>query len=182
MDPLVGEPLALDLVNTRAHTPAGEIDFLDSPDGLRAWLDAEAGRLTPPDRPIDLVALRSLRDHVVAAVTDARTGAEPPVDTLRALTAAQRAAPGYRELVWNGTSVAAMLRRDGDATRTLLAELAESAAELLASPGITQVRRCEGPECRMLFLPASPRRRWCSPALCGNRVRVARHYQRRKSQ
>ncbi|MFF4211720.1 CGNR zinc finger domain-containing protein [Streptomyces sp. NPDC001796] len=33
----------------------------------------------------------------------------------------------------------------------------------------------------MLFLPAHPRRRWCSAARCGNRVRVARHYQRRKA-
>ncbi|GAA2507323.1 hypothetical protein GCM10023100_41830 [Actinocorallia cavernae] len=27
-------------------------------------------------------------------------------------------------------------------------------------------------------LPAHPRRRWCSPARCGNRARVARYYQR----
>jgi predicted RNA-binding Zn ribbon-like protein len=33
----------------------------------------------------------------------------------------------------------------------------------------------------MLFLPAHPRRRWCSPQLCGNRVRVARYYRRHRS-
>ncbi|MEV3921501.1 CGNR zinc finger domain-containing protein [Actinomadura coerulea] len=32
----------------------------------------------------------------------------------------------------------------------------------------------------MLFLPAHPRRRWCSAARCGNRVRVARHYRRHR--
>ena len=31
-----------------------------------------------------------------------------------------------------------------------------------------------------VFLPANPRRRWCSPAICGNRARVARYYQRHK--
>ncbi|WP_433464559.1 CGNR zinc finger domain-containing protein [Spirillospora sp. CA-128828] len=30
------------------------------------------------------------------------------------------------------------------------------------------------------FLPGHPRRRWCSAARCGNRVRVARHYQRHR--
>ncbi|MFD0515426.1 CGNR zinc finger domain-containing protein [Streptomyces aureus] len=33
----------------------------------------------------------------------------------------------------------------------------------------------------LLFLPAHPRRRWCSAARCGNRARVARYYQRHKS-
>jgi predicted RNA-binding Zn ribbon-like protein len=70
-------------------------------------------------------------------------------------------------------------RRRGNLTAILLAQLA-AAAELLASPAIRQVRRCEGHDCRMLFLPANPRRRWCSPAVCGNRARVARYYQRHK--
>jgi predicted RNA-binding Zn ribbon-like protein len=33
----------------------------------------------------------------------------------------------------------------------------------------------------MLFLPVNARRRWCSPAVCGNRVRVARYYEAHKS-
>ena len=51
---------------------------------------------------------------------------------------------------------------------------------LLADPAAGRVRGCEGPGCLLLFLPAHPRRRWCSPDLCGNRVRVARHYRRHK--
>ena len=62
----------------------------------------------------------------------------------------------------------------------LLAQLAEAAATLLASPAIGLVRRCEEPGCRLLFLCAHPRRRWCSPATCGNRARVARYYQLHK--
>ncbi|WP_371871358.1 CGNR zinc finger domain-containing protein [Phytohabitans rumicis] len=41
-----------------------------------------------------------------------------------------------------------------------------------------KVRQCEADDCVMLFLPAHPRRRWCSGACCGNRTRVAWHYQR----
>jgi predicted RNA-binding Zn ribbon-like protein len=33
----------------------------------------------------------------------------------------------------------------------------------------------------MVFLPAHPRRRWCSPTRCGNRARVARYYQRHRT-
>ncbi|WP_252375002.1 MULTISPECIES: CGNR zinc finger domain-containing protein [unclassified Nonomuraea] len=70
--------------------------------------------------------------------------------------------------------------RDGTPLDRLLAELAEAAVALLTDPDVGKVRGCEGPGCRLLFLPAHPRRRWCSPDLCGNRVRVARYYQRHK--
>jgi predicted RNA-binding Zn ribbon-like protein len=76
--------------------------------------------------------------------------------------------------------VTTISRRRGNPAAVLLAQLAGAAAELLASPAIRRVRRCEGRDCRMLFLPASSRRRWCSPTVCGNRARVARYYQRHK--
>jgi predicted RNA-binding Zn ribbon-like protein len=41
-----------------------------------------------------------------------------------------------------------------------------------------RLRRCDGPGCVLFFVATNPRRRWCSPAICGNRVRVARHYDR----
>lgn len=181
--PLVGEPLALDLVNTRIQPPGGaELDLLETPDTFQAWLAEERHRLSPPAGEIDLRALRDLRDHIARAVEHARQGAAPPAPALRALTDAQRAAPAYRLLGWEGTGVTATPMRSGDPTRDVLAELAEAATDLLTDPSIRTVRLCDGPECRLLFLPAHPRRRWCSPTLCGNRVRVARYYQRHRDQ
>ena len=178
--PLIGEPLALDLVNTVASPPGGQADLLESADDLRAWLAAERGRLDITGGQIDLSAVRALRAHITHAVEAARAGAPPPLKAVRAITDAQRNAPAYQELGWNGQAVTVTTRRIGNATAVLLAQLAEDAATLLASPAIGLVRRCEGPDCRMLFLPAHPRRRWCSPATCGNRARVARYYQRHK--
>jgi predicted RNA-binding Zn ribbon-like protein len=177
---LTGEPLALDLVNTQVSSPDGEVDLLQTPDALRAWLAVERDRLDTGAEEIELAAVRALRAHVTAAVDAARAGVPPPSSALRAITEAQRNAPSYQELGWNGEAVTIMMRRPGDATAALLAQLAEAAAGLLASPAIGLVRKCEGPGCRMLFLPAHPRRRWCSPATCGNRVRVGRYYQRHK--
>lgn len=181
MVPLTGEPLALDLLNTRANKPDGEIDLLDHPDTFQQWLSAQAalGRLTPTETP-DLAAVRALRAHIETAVEHVRHAKAPPQSAVRVLEEAQRAAPPYRTLVWDGGTLTAVVRRAGDGRAQLLAELAEAAVDLLADPAIAKVRGCEGPNCRLLFLPAHPRRRWCSPALCGNRVRVARHYQRHK--
>jgi predicted RNA-binding Zn ribbon-like protein len=178
--PLTGEPLALDLVNTVASTPGGEVDLLESAGDLRAWLAAEQGRLDITDGQIDLGAVRALRAHITRAVEAGRARTPPPLEALRTITDAQRNAPVYQELGWNGQAMTIATRRPGNATAVLLAQLAEAAATLLASPAIGLVRRCEGPGCRMLFLPAHPRRRWCSPATCGNRARVARYYQLHK--
>ncbi|WP_234421861.1 CGNR zinc finger domain-containing protein [Streptomyces sp. CB00316] len=62
----------------------------------------------------------------------------------------------------------------------LAALFAEDAAALLAGPAGGRVRACAAEECVMLFVPAHPSRRWCSPARCGNRARVARCYQRHR--
>jgi predicted RNA-binding Zn ribbon-like protein len=182
VESLVGEPLALDLVNTRGRTAAGEeFDALADADGVRRWLALEGDRL-PVTGEVEPAALRALREHVATAVEHARQGTAPPAGALQALGDAQRAAPRHRELAWDGGTVVALARRSGDPTRDVLAELAEAAADLLTDPAVTTVRRCEGPQCQMLFLPAHPRRRWCSPQLCGNRVRVARYYRRHRSE
>ncbi|UBU17282.1 CGNR zinc finger domain-containing protein [Nonomuraea gerenzanensis] len=179
LDALTGEPLALDLVNTR--TAVG--DLLATPEDLRGWLRLQADRLPPTGELThdDLAAVRRVREHTARALGHARRGTEPPAADLEALNEAQRAAPAITELSWSGAAVTATRRRaDGQAGVRLAAWLAEAAAELLADPAVTRVRECEADDCVMVFLPAHPRRRWCSAARCGNRVRVARHYQRHK--
>jgi predicted RNA-binding Zn ribbon-like protein len=179
--PLTGEPLALDLVNTRPS--AG--DLLATPDDLRHWWALQADRL-PDDVPqavtaADLAAVRAVREHTARAIDRARRGDEPLAADLDALNQAQRAAPAINQLAWNGSAVVATRRRDGSPGLRLAACLAEAAAELLADLAVTTVRQCEADDCVMLFLAAHPRRRWCSATRCGNRVRVARHYQRTKA-
>jgi predicted RNA-binding Zn ribbon-like protein len=179
--PLTGEPLALDLVNTRTTAT----DLLATPDDLRAWLDLQAGRL--PDAPSadsldmqDVRAVHAVREHAAAAVEQARHGGRPARADLAALNDAQRAAPAITELTWDGSAITAARRRTGPPGARLAGWLAEAAADLLADPSVTRIRQCEADDCVLLFLPAHPRRRWCSAARCGNRVRVARHYQRHK--
>ncbi|MFC7447933.1 CGNR zinc finger domain-containing protein [Rhodococcus daqingensis] len=178
---LTGEPLALDLINTRAHTPSGVIDALDTAESFESWLAEQGDRLAPlssPPTAADLAAVRVLRRHVAEAVEQVRQGARPSPDAVEALNRAVRAAPPYPVATWDGARLIADIRRDGDERDRLLARLAEAAVELLTDPDVVKVRGCEGPHCTMRFLPAHPRRRWCSPALCGNRVRVARYHQR----
>jgi predicted RNA-binding Zn ribbon-like protein len=184
-EPLTGEPLALDLVNTRPASADGRTDLLDTPERLASWLELEADRLgaeaggaVPTEA--DLAAVHAVRAHTDAAVHALLHGRKPPAAALRALIDAQRAAPAVRELAWDGDAVTATLRRTGPLGVRLAALLAEAAADLLTDPAVGRLRECEADDCVALFLPAHPRRRWCSPARCGNRARVARYYQRHK--
>ncbi len=76
--PLTGEPLALDLLNTRWMTNGVERDLLDDTDGLAAWLAANAldDRFTADEAA--LRHARTARDALLTAVGgDPGTGRRP---------------------------------------------------------------------------------------------------------
>lgn len=173
--PLVGEPLALDLLN------AGEL--LDAPGGLAAWIGEQAGRLEPVGDvgEAEVSAVRAVREAAGPVLDAVRRGGPPPDGALRALNGFLAAAPSHTELAWtDGAGLTAAPRRTAGPARRLAAELAQAVAELATDPRVTSVRRCEAEGCVLLFLPAHPRRRWCVASVCGNRARVARYYARHK--
>ena len=65
----------------------------------------------------------------------------------------------------------------------ILNPVIRSAADLLVSEEIRQVKRCADPICGWLFLDISRNRsrRWCDMADCGNRAKASRFYRKNKS-
>lgn len=179
--PLLGEPLALDLVNTRVRRNGFDVDLLDRCAALTAWLHAERGRV--PWRgaatAADLVAVRHLRVAIDTLLRTRRAGTQPPAAALarlnRALATGGRAA---LHVTWGAAGPQATPLPAGSRRDALLHALASDAADLLLGVHAGQVRECAHPACRLQFLAVNPRRRWCSGAACGNRARVAQHYQR----
>ncbi|MBC9713991.1 CGNR zinc finger domain-containing protein [Streptomyces sp. TRM66268-LWL] len=184
--PLTGEPLALDLVNTRPATPDGDrADLIGTPPQLADWLAAQADRLPAEvhervPTAADVTALHAVRADVDAVLGALLHGTRPPAEALRGLSEAQAAAPRINELAFHDGQLRAIARRIGTPAAALAAVFAEDAVEVLSGPGAAKIKRCEAEDCVLLFLPAHPRRRWCSPTRCGNRTRVARYYQRHK--
>lgn len=91
-----------------------------------------------------------------------------------------RADAGYPQLIacdggWSFTRVSA----DVDPLAALV-PVARSAAELIQEGPGAPVRKCGNPKCVLYFYDASRtgRRRWCSMAVCGNRMKVAAHARR----
>jgi len=59
----------------------------------------------------------------------------------------------------------------------VLAPIARSIADLAALGRAVEIRKCANPRCVLYFRDRSRarRRRWCSMAVCGNRMKVASH-------
>jgi predicted RNA-binding Zn ribbon-like protein len=66
---------------------------------------------------------------------------------------------------------------------SVLWPVVRAAAELLTSHDLHLLRQCAADDCTWLFLDTSKNhsRRWCDMKSCGNRVKVSRHYERRKT-
>lgn len=75
-------------------------------------------------------------------------------------------------------------KHEGDPVEGALARLAESVARELTEGRPERLRVCENEECRWIFLDTSHsgKRKWCDMRTCGNRVKVARHRQRRREE
>lgn len=178
--PLLGEPLALDLVNTRVRRGGVEVDLLDSPAALAAWLRVEHGRVawTGAADAADLTNVRTLRDAIDRLLRARRGHTRAARADLERVNRALAPGRARSQLGWGASGPtlkppSAPMRR-----HALLHALASDALTLLTGPCADQVRECAHPDCRLQFVAQNPRRHWCSSQLCGNRARVAKHYQR----
>ena len=181
--PTLGEPLAIELANTLFTDGGRPLDALTTPAALARWLEANAERI---DAPLprrrsagDLERARELRAIIRALLAAAVDGDPAPAAAVGRLNRVAALVPFAARLQWRaGEPPKAHLSLSGaDRLDALLALLAQSAIDVLGGTGAGRLRRCEAPGCISYYLKDHPRRAWCSPT-CGNRVRVARHYQR----
>jgi predicted RNA-binding Zn ribbon-like protein len=176
--PLLGEPLALDLVNTRVRERGVDRDLLAEPPALAAWLAAEAARLPWSGRvaAADLQAVRTLRDAIAALLTARHAGARPSRAALGIVNAALSMPAPPTRLAWTAAGPRTRRQPAAEQRDALLHALAMDAVDILTGPDAELLRSCANPNCVLQFLARDPRRRWCSAAVCGNRARVSRHY------
>lgn len=199
--PLLGEPLPVELMNTVWADRDGLHDALADADGLTRWLRAVAPRFEPaltfdesatdsgpsPQPPL-VHRYQRLRDALrrlaAVATEDSRpAAASAQPDLATAVEAVNRAcawAPEWSRMEWpdGGTPFRARATAPAHAAAAVaLSRIAEQAVQLFTGPDREAVRACGAPGCVLYFVRAHPRREWCS-LNCGNRARVARHYQR----
>jgi predicted RNA-binding Zn ribbon-like protein len=174
-----GGRLSLDLTWTLRYRRVAPTEMLTTPDDLRRWVGLA---VAPARAPIDtdlLTAAIDLREAVFRAASATIDGSRVQRGD-RAVINAWAERPGPTRLLDASGRGVVRLRAD-DEIGSALAEVADDAIGLLAgAPG--RLRRCEGPDCALLFHDGSRpgRRRWCSAERCGNRVNTTA-YRRRNS-
>jgi predicted RNA-binding Zn ribbon-like protein len=160
---MTDETLLLDLLNTTPVVDGTQRDVLDTAEAGIAWL-TEHGQEQSEDEWHALVSVRNvLQDVVRGHATPSKL--RPFVDGI-----AYRASLTGEGIAWQpdlpvGRSTAARAVLAWDKLRT-------------DSPG--RLRPCANPECRLFLIDHSKPNsaRWCSMAVCGNRMKARRHYQR----
>jgi predicted RNA-binding Zn ribbon-like protein len=170
------------LADTVVTTTDPPNDLLVDDARARQFWALQAARLPAGAAPPSLAATRRLRD-AIRAVLDARLVSErSPDGAVAAINAAAAAAPTSPRLVIGTNGLTQDERWHAtDAGLITLAAAAHSAIQLLTSDAVGRLRRCANPACSMLFVAETPRRQWCTPNICGNRARVARHYRRSRT-
>jgi predicted RNA-binding Zn ribbon-like protein len=175
--PWLGFPPAVDLANTVMVTPAGELDLLEDEGQLRAWIDAERGRIVGVEAASGrLPEVRALRETVRELLHARANGEPPPEIARRRVNAICASVPLRAVLTPEGRVVEEPDTRD---TYALFESTVSRSAIELADRDEDRLSVCGAPSCGMLFLRDHPRQVWCSKA-CGNRARVARHAARRR--
>ncbi|HEX4251101.1 MAG TPA: ABATE domain-containing protein, partial [Pseudonocardia sp.] len=153
-------------------------DLIGDPERAEVWWSLQAGRLPRSATP-EIGATRQLRAalrDLFDAHLEGREAEPTSIDDLNAFAASVPTSPRLlgqhpprRETRWH-------TEHGGNPA---LAAIASAAIELLGDESrLVELRRCANEGCSMLYLASNRRRVWCAPNICGNRARVARHYER----
>lgn len=193
---LVGGRLSLDFVNSEGGVRNGPPEWIETYDDLLEW-SVHAGGLEEERA----AALRSaaladageaddavrraldLREALYRLFTATLDGRVPDAGDRQVFTRELRGAlshlrPEPADSAWEwgfDDEGAPELDR-------VIWPIVRDAADLLTSDELQRVKECSGSDCSWLFVDQSRNRsrRWCDMAVCGNRSKVRRHYERTK--
>jgi predicted RNA-binding Zn ribbon-like protein len=181
----VGNLPCMDFVNTDVMSGGARTDLLGSFAGFREWL-AAAGL---PDKAgiegteADFAEVLAFRKVLRDMVEQISRGGGVDDASLDAINALLRRPVRFDEVDRAGDGFVRRVVTEISEPVDLLVPVAHSAADLLASGDLSLVKKCGNPDCILYFYDTTKnhKRNWCRMGACGNRSKVAAHYQRKRS-
>lgn len=190
----LGNRLCIDFVNTRyssydadgtLHSWDDLVDFLESA-GATNRLETRRLRKISVEEPeqcaktfaLGIVLRESLR-MILSAIEGGHRLKRQWIDVVNTVLSAN---DGYDRLSLQGGNWRLIFIPLRLGALQALMHIAQSTADLIIEGQGAPVRKCANPECILYFYDVSRtrRRRWCSMAVCGNRMKVAAYARRRK--
>jgi len=156
------DSLLLALLNTTPVVDGSQHDELADSAHARAWMTEHSRSATQ-----DWKHLRATRDALQAVVRGQRGAGELQALLGGVVSEPIVSADGVR---WDV--------RVRPARRAAVAAILTWAELRASAPG--RLKPCENPDCALFFIDRSHSNvgRWCSMAVCGNRMKARRHYER----
>ena len=192
--PMIGNRRWLDFVNTELIEQGRRVDLLQDFADLVDWLEqahvlgpAQAKQILRRWGPTSkgagaLSAARAFRRLLRDMAEGIVHGKRPSTGALDKINALLRSRTVDVALVRTRHGFERQVSFQPRDPRHLLAPVAESASDLLCHGDLALIVKCENPRCILYFYDATKNhaRRWCSMTVCGNRMKVAAHYRRRR--
>ena len=190
----VGNHPCLDFINTQMIVQGNPTDLLGGCEDLVAWL-VQASVVDKVQAAVVMTqwshkdqeqlfkqgirfrgTLREMAKRIVARKSI-------PHSVVAYINQVLSRCPSYPQLVYKNGGYARQFQSQAAQKDGILAPLAEAASDLLCSGNLSLVKKCGNPSCILYFYDTTKNhaRNWCSMQLCGNRIKVAAYYQRKRN-
>ncbi|MGI8384123.1 CGNR zinc finger domain-containing protein [Robertmurraya sp. P23] len=184
--PLISGYLSLDLVNTEIVRRGQRQDLLLSEEDLMDWLHVIKEENSYWDDQLFLKVKERI-GQVLLCILEMRTVLR---DYFELITDGQSFPDQFivflEKIVEKAPFTYKLMHKKlipipvGEVENALLSLIAFDVLTLIDTKKLSSLKRCSNPDCVLLFIDESGRRKWCSMKICGNRKKAAR-FQQRKS-
>jgi len=183
--PLISGHPSLDLVNTELIRRGQRHDLLSTEGDLLDWLSCmhesslawNEELISKTKMDIGQVLL-SLRDLRIVLRDQFEATADGHLITELFITLLEQYIEGapYTYKLRDQQLISVPVGKIENALKSLIAL---DVLTLISANKLHTMKRCSNPDCVLLFMDESGRRKWCSMKICGNRKKVARYEQRK---
>ncbi|MEM7345238.1 MAG: CGNR zinc finger domain-containing protein [Chloroflexota bacterium] len=187
--------MALDFVNTQVKNHDEPVDLLTDFNQLTVWLTQahlfddiamQAARQTWGNATAGSTLLKQSREfrQVIRQMIDRIIHQNViETETIEAINTLLETRAGHLQLVADKEGYKTQFYYQATRPLHLLAPIAEATAHFLDSATLSRLKQCGNPDCIRYFYDSTKNRsrRWCSMEGCGNRMKVAAYYARKRN-
>jgi predicted RNA-binding Zn ribbon-like protein len=191
----VGNHPCLDFINTEMIVNGKPTDVLESFDDFISWIvqvklltnaqaDVAGAELNHQENTSLLEQAKTFRTTLRQLAARIVARKPIPASIINVINQFLSQRPGYPQLVRRKSGFEQRFHSAAAPVQNLLAPLAEAASDLLCRADFALIKKCGNPACILYFYDTTKNhtRNWCSMQICGNRIKVAAHYQRKRNQ
>ncbi|PGA99626.1 CGNR zinc finger domain-containing protein [Bacillus toyonensis] len=182
--PLISGNLSLDLVNTELVRRGQRYDLLITDEDVLEWL-----RVVKENIPFDNEkVLQGRMNQVTSSILEIREVLRKQFEAIADQHEISNDFIAYLEKQIEKAPFTYKVIEQrlvpipvGEIEDVLVSLIAFDTLTLIAENKLISLKRCSNPDCVLLFIDKSGKRKWCSMKICGNRKKVEK-FQNRKSE